>query len=50
MVGFDAEGLQREFGSGEDEVLVLLAVVGFPAQGTGPQKPRRQVLEVLDIV
>lgn len=49
MVGFDAEGVAREFGLGADEVPVMLLAVGRPAPGNWPQKPRRPLAEVLDI-
>jgi len=47
MVGFDAEGVAREFGLGPDEVPVMLVAVGRAAPGNWPQKPRRPLAEVL---
>ena len=49
MVGFDAEGVAREFGLGANEVPVLLVAVGRAAPGNWPQKPRRPLAEVLEI-
>jgi nitroreductase len=49
MVGFDAEGVTREFGLGPDEVPVMLVAVGLAAPGNWPQKPRRPLAEVLEI-
>jgi nitroreductase len=49
MVGFDAEGVAREFGLGPDEVPVMLVAVGRAAPGNWPQKPRRPLAEVLEI-
>ncbi|MBO9331033.1 nitroreductase family protein [Achromobacter xylosoxidans] len=49
MVGFDAEGVAREFGLGPTEVPAMLVAVGRAAAGNWPQKPRRQLAEVLEI-
>nr|WP_026060307.1 nitroreductase family protein [Pseudaminobacter salicylatoxidans] len=49
MVGFDAEALTREFGLGENEVPVMLVAVGRAAPGNWPQKPRRPLMEVLEL-
>lgn len=49
MVGFDAEGVAREFGLGPNEVPVMLVAVGRAAPGNWPQKPRRPLAEVLEI-
>ena len=49
MVGFDAEGVVREFGLGPDEVPVMLVAVGRAAPGNWPQKPRRPLAEILEI-
>lgn len=49
MVGFDAEGVARAFGLRDNEVPVLLVAVGRAAPGNWPQKPRRQLAEVLEI-
>lgn len=50
MIGFDAEGVAREFGLGPNEVPVMLVAVGRAAPGTHwPQKPRRPLAEVLEI-
>jgi nitroreductase len=50
MIGFDAEAVHREFGLAEDEVPVMLLSVGPERPGNWPQKPRRPVAEVLDLV
>jgi nitroreductase len=49
MVGFDADGVAREFDLGSNEVPVMLVAVGRPAPGNWPQKPRRPLAEVLKI-
>ncbi|MBY2968137.1 nitroreductase family protein [Rhizobium leguminosarum] len=49
MIGFDAEGVAREFGLGPNEVPVMLVAVGRAAPGNWPQKPRRPLAEVLEI-
>ena len=50
MVGFDAEGVVREFGIEYNEVPVMLVAVGRAAPGNWPQKPRRPLIEVLQVV
>ncbi|MEJ8840018.1 nitroreductase family protein [Ramlibacter sp. AN1133] len=50
MIGFDAEALVREFALAEDEVPVMLVSIGAERPGNWPQKPRRPVPEVLDLV
>jgi nitroreductase len=50
MVGFDPVGVAREFELTSDEVPVVLLTVGYPAAGNWPQKPRRPVSQVLDLV
>lgn len=50
MGGFDATGVSREFGLASDEVPVMLLSVGRPAPGNWPQKPRRPLSEVLQIL
>ena len=50
MIGFDAEAVHREFGLAEDEVPVMLLSIGAERPGNWPQKPRRPVAEVLDLV
>ena len=50
MVGFDPGGVAREFGLDADEVPVMLLAVGYAAPGNWPQKPRRPVSQVLDLV
>lgn len=50
MIGFDAEGVIQEFSLGPDEVPVMLVAVGRTAPGNRPQKPRRPVADVPDIL
>jgi len=50
MIGFDAEAVHREFGLAEDEVPVMLLSIGAERPGNWPQKPRRPVADVLDLV
>lgn len=50
MIGFDAEAVHREFGLAANEVPVMLLSVGAERAGNWPQKPRRPVDEVLDLV
>ncbi|TRW14948.1 nitroreductase family protein [Glacieibacterium frigidum] len=50
MIGFDPEGVAREFGLGENEVPVVLVAVGYGTPENWPQKPRRPVQDVLSIV
>jgi nitroreductase len=50
MIGFDAEAVAREFALAEDEVPVMLLSVGGERPGNWPQKPRRPVTDVLDLV
>lgn len=47
MIGFDPEGVKREFNISDRYVPVLLLTVGYPAPGNGPRKPRLSVDEVL---
>ena len=50
MIGFDAEAVAREFALAEDEVPVMLLSVGAERPGNWPQKPRRPLADVLDLV
>ncbi|GAB3427519.1 nitroreductase family protein [Massilia solisilvae] len=50
MIGFDADAVHREFGLAQDEVPVLLLSVGAERPGNWPQKPRRPLAEVLDLI
>ncbi|MBB6488691.1 nitroreductase family protein [Rhizobium lusitanum] len=49
MVGFDADGVVREFGLAPGETPVMLLAVGRAASGNWPQKPRRPLSEVLQL-
>lgn len=50
MAGFDAEGIAEAFGLRKNEVPAVLVAVGRAAPGNWPQKPRRPIAEVLEIV
>jgi nitroreductase len=50
MIGFDDEAVHREFDLAEDEVPVMLLSVGPERAGNWPQKPRRPVTDVLQLV
>jgi nitroreductase len=47
MIGFDPEGVKREFGISDRYVPAMLVAVGYPAPGDKPRKPRLRVDEVL---
>lgn len=50
MIGFDAEAVAREFALAEGEVPVMLLSIGAMRPGNWPQKPRRPVADVLQLV
>lgn len=50
MVGFDAAGVADAFGLASYEVPVLLVAVGRAASGNWPQKPRRNLAEILEVL
>lgn len=50
MSGFDPSGVAREFELGPDEIPVMLVTVGRAGSGNWPQKPRRPVSDVLEII
>lgn len=50
MIGFDDEGVHREFGLTRDEVPVMLLAIGPERAGNWAQKPRRPIAEVLDLI
>lgn len=50
MTGFDAGGVARRFELGSDEIPVMLVAVGRAAPGNWPQKPRRPLTEVLQVL
>lgn len=47
MIGFDADGVSKAFGLSADEIPVMLVTVGYRADGNWPQKPRRDVADLL---
>nr|WP_210250547.1 nitroreductase family protein [Bradyrhizobium paxllaeri] len=50
MIGFDDEAVHRQFGLAEGEVPVMLLSIGAERPGNWPQKPRRPVADVLDLI
>jgi nitroreductase len=48
MIGFDPEGVKREFGISDRYLPVILVTVGYPAPGNKPRKHRLRVDEVLE--
>ena len=48
MIGFDAEGLSREFALSATEVPAIIVTVGYPTSGNWPQKPRKPLHEVIE--
>ena len=50
LSGFDAEAVTREFDLDATEIPVMLITVGYAAAGNWPQKPRKQVHEVMQLV
>ena len=50
MIGFDADAVHREFGLIAEEVPVMLLSIGKERPGNWPQKPRRPVADVLNLV
>lgn len=50
MIGFDPDGVSREFGLAENEVPALLLAVGYATDENWPQKPRRPMSEVFNLV
>ncbi|MEU3623025.1 nitroreductase family protein [Amycolatopsis coloradensis] len=50
MIGFEPEGVAREFELAADEIPVMLLSVGFATPENWPQKPRRPLTQVLQLV
>ena len=50
MSGFDPVGVTKEFNLSVNEVPVIFVTVGYPAAGNWPQKPRKAVRDVLEVV
>lgn len=47
MIGFDPQGVAREFGLLDTDVPAMLVTVGYAAADNWPQKPRKAVSDVL---
>jgi nitroreductase len=47
MIGFDAEGVKREFNISDRYLPVMMITVGYEAEGNWPRKPRLAVDEIL---
>ncbi len=47
MIGFDPEGVKREFGISDRYLPVMLIAVGYAAEGNHPRKPRLGVDKIL---
>lgn len=47
MIGFDPEGVKREFNISDRYVPVMLVTLGYAAPGNWPRKPRLSVEDVL---
>lgn len=50
LVGFDAAALSQEFDLTPTELPALIVTVGYASAANWPQKPRRPLAEILDIV
>lgn len=50
MIGFDQVAVAKEFGLSDEEVPVMLITVGYPGLANWPQKPRKEVSNVLQFV
>ncbi|MAZ35004.1 MAG: nitroreductase family protein [Thalassospira sp.] len=50
MIGFEPDGVATEFGLADNEIPALLLAVGYATDDNWPQKPRRPVAEVLNLV
>ncbi|WP_130909201.1 nitroreductase family protein [Pseudomonas mucidolens] len=50
MIGFDQVAVAKEFGLSDEEVPVMLITVGYPGVANWPQKPRKEVSNVLQFV
>jgi nitroreductase len=50
LSGFDADTVARQFALHATEIPVMLITVGYAAAGNWPQKPRKQVHEVMQLV
>lgn len=50
MLGFEADAVAHEFGLSPAEIPVMLVAVGRSASGSWPQKPRRVLADVLELL
>ncbi len=47
MIGFDPEGVKKEFGISDRYIPAMLLAVGYAAEGNWPRKPRLSVDKIL---
>ena len=50
MIGFDQTAVAEAFGLSVNDIPVMLVTVGYPGSANWPQKPRKDVKEVLEFV
>lgn len=50
MIGFDQPAVAKEFGLSDAEIPVMMVTVGYPGATNWPQKPRKDVNDVLQFV
>jgi nitroreductase len=50
MIGFNALELSSAFNLSTNEIPVMLVAVGYPDKNPWPQKPRKPIAEVLEII
>jgi nitroreductase len=50
MIGFDQGAVAEAFGLSADEIPVMMVTVGYAGSDNWPQKPRKAVQDVLELV
>lgn len=50
MIGFDSAGVATEFALADEEIPVMLIAIGKAAANNWPQKPRKALIEVLELI
>ena len=50
MIGFEADAVSKEFELAPNEIPVLLLSVGHPTEENWPQKPRRPLSDVVELI